>query len=184
MYVKFFFNRLNLGTSSAASKQGDFLYPTKLNVLAVFLMLHLLPVVVYFVNDGNISTSFLVKCEAIILALICYWPLRPLARMSADDRAIELKWTNRMFAFSLPCLLAPVLLILLDHETTAWNALNSFAAPVTLIVMVMCTLTKFEQGGFFASPPKASSRLTTMKRPVANQDIASESNATENQAQE
>ena len=74
--------------------------------------------------------------------------------MSADDRAVELKWTNRMFAYSLPCLLVPVVVMLLDENATSWTALNSFAFPVFTIVVVMCALTKHEQGGFFAKAPQ------------------------------
>lgn len=143
--------------AGAPSKPREYLYPTKKNVLLLFLLMQPLPILLVFLELTSTPVPFLLKFEGLILGALCVWPRKPEELMSKRDKFLELKWTNRMFAYSLPCLVFPALVLMLDESASSWTALNSFAIPMFSIVSLMSAMTKIQQGGFFAAQPKLPS---------------------------
>ena len=154
-------------------RKSEFIYPTKKNMLSMLMIFQMIPSLIFYFSPPSLPINFWLKFEAIIIAVICAWPMKPEKLMTKRDRAIELKWTNMMFTLTLPCLVIPMAVSLLVPDASPWTMLNSFIVPVFLIVMVLCAVIRIQQGGFFSNytPPQPRPATPETTAPLKPEEL-------------
>jgi hypothetical protein len=124
-----------------------FFYPTFKNSVLLLLFLQL-PLMILSLYLGS-SLIYWAKFEAIALGIVCLWPRKPFMEMDECEKAVELKWKNRMLEFTYPLILIPIAILLTNPNANGWVVLNSFTVPVFVLLIILSILLRREQGGFF-----------------------------------
>lgn len=124
-----------------------FYYPTFKNSIYLLLFLQV-PLIILSMYLGS-SVVFWAKFEAIALGIVCLWPRKPFVEMDECEKAVELKWKNRMLEFTYPLIIIPILILLKNPDAGGWFVLNSFSVPVFVLLILFSILLRREQGSFF-----------------------------------
>jgi hypothetical protein len=128
---------------------NKFFYPTKKNVLIGFLFAQAFPIIL-LAYVGKLSNVFgWLAIEAVIVASLCMWRLKPDSELDERELLITLKWKSRMLDFTSALFILPIAVMSFYPEILSWYVSMIIGFPVFFILVLFSLLAKREIGYFF-----------------------------------
>jgi hypothetical protein len=126
-----------------------FIYPTRKNMIIVFILAQIFPILVMATSPRPASLGLLLLCEILPIIAVLGWRLKPSTEFDEREKDISLKWKGRTLDWGSAMIIIPLIVLALYPEIEAWYIFIIGASPLAFITITCAVMEKLEMGSFF-----------------------------------
>ena len=128
--------------------KNPFIYPSKKNIVILFILFQSFPYL-SLRNIGKLSSlSTWFYFEVVIIACLFLWELKPEKEFDERELAVRYKWKSHMLDYGSSMIIIPISLWALNPAIEGLGLLMSYIIP-NFLILLYCTYRLKKETGYF-----------------------------------